>query len=441
MDILKKTTIFLTVWIITLSTLFAQKIESIYLHDGSVLEGYISEQQPGKSITFNTCQATIIIPENIVLSISNHKIEYSSLPQAWKSWNKINNNGEKDMVLSDILLEGKSDSITTKADSSVINKALSPSYLLKSPQKVKILEKGSRIKYLDLNPQTFYLKWSDVKCVRHHQKSKLELSGLKYIIRLKNSSLEYSGEILEQVLGKQIKLLKKDGVIEVIDINNIASIRKERFNLEQNLFEQTPLLDQVYIRSGRCITGIIINQNFVQTKEKASFLTIQGIKGEIEVIPYSEVYKYGSCINPDFNPLTDIILDTSCIMINRKKVEVTEFEQNEEGFSYAKDLKNIITLKKDSLEDKLFLVVEMKNSQKTEEYSLIGAVEKTEKVKKSILKRIGFMNENLGIYSTLPTKQTVSINGTLKMKYTVNNLGWYILYQTKEKKGIIIKIE
>lgn len=441
MEILKKTVIFMTIWIINLCALSAQIFESIYLLDGSVLEGYISEQQPGKGITFTAYKATITIPENIVLSINNHKVEYSSLPLEWKAWSDINIKDEKDMILSDIILDEKSDTLIAKGDSSIIKKKLLHTYLLNMPQNVKILEKGSVIKYLDLNPQTYYLKWSDVKYVKRPPRSKIELSGINYVIHLKNSDLEFSGEMLEQSLGKQIKLLKKDGVIEVIDINKIASIRKEKFNQEQSIFEQTPLLDQVYICSGRCITGIIINQNFVHKNEKNSFLTIQGINGEIDVVPYSEVCKYGNCINPDFNPLTDIILDKNSIMLNRKKVETTEFAQNEEGFIYAKDLKNSIILKKDSLEDGLFIIVEMGDCQKANKYALIGAVEKTEKIKKSTLKRLGFMYENYVTYSNPPTVQTISINGTCKMKFTVNNLGWYILYQTNENKGIIFKIE
>ena len=41
----------------------AQNVEQIYMKSGSVVEGYIAEQKPGKHITFQTTKATIVVKE------------------------------------------------------------------------------------------------------------------------------------------------------------------------------------------------------------------------------------------------------------------------------------------------------------------------------------------------------------------------------------------
>lgn len=422
-------------------SLQAQNIESVELNDGSVLEGYISEQYPGKSITFSACRATIVIPDKAVASISEHQVEYASLPLEWKHWADENFKNKKNIVLSDVRLVNelnggiKNDSITGDKQNAV------PDYLRIAPYKVRILEKGAMIKYLDLNPQVFQLKWSDVKYVRHPQRKNLELSGLNSVIRLKEGGDEHTGEIIEQILGKQLRLYKKDGMIEVINSNQMVSARKEKLNPDQDIFEQTPLLDQVYTRSGSCVTGIIVEQNFVNTKDRPAFLTVLAKSGESRIVSYSDVEKYGRCVNPDYNLLMDILLDDSTVMVNRHKAQHTVFEQNEEAFLYAGELDKVLTLKRDSLEDRQYLVIEVKDKADANDYALIRAVKKRTKEKKKEMVRIGFTYENFAIYSTRSVEQTVSINGTRKMKFSVNNPGWYVLYLPKAKKGILCHIE
>lgn len=426
-----------------MADLWAQNIESVELCDGSVLEGYISEQYPGKSITFSACRATIVIPEKAVASIINHQVEYASLSADWKHWIDEYFKEKKEVVLSDIRLANELDDGKVKVDSAVGKKQRTvPEYLRVSPYKVRILEKGAMIKYLDLNPQTFHLKWTDVKYIRRPHRSKLVLSGLNSVIRLKGRDGEYVGEIVEQVLGKQIRLLKEDGMIEVINSDQMVSIRGEKLNPDQDIFEQAVLLDQVYTRTNGCMAGLIVGQNFINTKERPAFLTVLNKNGESHIVPYSDVEKYGRCLNPDYKLLTDIVLNDTTVMINRQEVRHTSFEQNKESFLYAKDLDCVVTLKRDSLEDRQFVILEVKDKVGADKYALICAVEKHEKEKKKESVRIiGFTYEDFAIYSTRAVEQTVSVNGTCKMKFSVTDPGWYVLYLPKQKKGILCHIE
>ena len=41
--------------------LMAQNVEQIHMKSGSIVEGYIAEQKPGKHITIQTSKATIVV--------------------------------------------------------------------------------------------------------------------------------------------------------------------------------------------------------------------------------------------------------------------------------------------------------------------------------------------------------------------------------------------
>lgn len=431
----------LVCWGVCVAGLQAQNIESVELCDGSLLEGYISEQSPGKSMLFSACRATIVIPSKAVASIVEHNVAYASLSSDWKRWADEFAKGKKDLVLSDIRLVSELKVTNEEADTLQDKQKALPEYLSTPPYKVRVLEKGTVIKYLDLTPQVFRLKWSDVKCIYHSRRPGLAMSGLNSVICLKGSGDEYRGEIVEQLVGKQIRLLKSDGVIEVIDANQMTSIRKEKLNPEQDLFEQTPLLDQVYTRTGNMITGIIVEQNLVSTKEKPAFFTVQNRDGGTRVVAYSDVEKYGRCVNSDYKLLTDIVLDDTTVMVNRQKALYTSFEQDEEGFLYAKDLDKVMRFAMDSLEAKRFMIMELKDRVDANDYALMRVVEKRGKLKKNEQVKNGFTYESFAMYSTRSVEQTVSVNGTRKVKYSVGTPGWYVLYLPKQRKGILCHIK
>ena len=63
----------------SLGTSVAQNVEQIYMKSGSVVEGYIAEQKPGKHITIQTTKATIVVNSD---SLQNRVIERIPLEKA-----------------------------------------------------------------------------------------------------------------------------------------------------------------------------------------------------------------------------------------------------------------------------------------------------------------------------------------------------------------------
>lgn len=56
----------------------AQNVECIYLASGSEVEGYISEQIPGKSITVQTAKATVVVSSDSLQSRYVERIPLAS---------------------------------------------------------------------------------------------------------------------------------------------------------------------------------------------------------------------------------------------------------------------------------------------------------------------------------------------------------------------------
>ena len=84
---------------------FAQNIEQIYMKSGSVVEGYIAEQKPGKHITFQTTKATIVVNSDSLQNRMIERVPLESLSKEWKDWaeqnNKfIENEGRKQLELT-----------------------------------------------------------------------------------------------------------------------------------------------------------------------------------------------------------------------------------------------------------------------------------------------------------------------------------------------------
>ena len=71
--------------------LYAYPVETVVLQDGSVLEGYMSVQRPGKDIVFVAQKATIYVPSDKVVSIVRHETEVDKLSEQWKEWKNPQN--------------------------------------------------------------------------------------------------------------------------------------------------------------------------------------------------------------------------------------------------------------------------------------------------------------------------------------------------------------
>lgn len=277
-------------WILLLNLLVltagAEPYETVVLKNGSVLEGYISVQHPGKDIIFFAEKATVYIPVKQVKSVLEYDIEIETLSDPWKAW--VGDNpllvktvrGSKFLQMTDIILAETAENDTVVLDSAVVRETNTPLYSNWNvvPRKVRILEKGEVIKYLDFTPNSYYLDWKDIQAIKRAPRATTDLTGLIDVVALRTGE-KYEGQIIEQIPGERIRLLKNDGIVEVINAGQIAFQQKKKLNPNQSLFEQSPLLDVVCIKKDED-TGIIVEQNYGGEKEPG-YLLIQNERGDI----------------------------------------------------------------------------------------------------------------------------------------------------------------
>ena len=74
----------------SISSSFAQNVEQIHMKSGSVVEGYIAEQKPGKHITIQTTKATIVVNSDSLQNRVIERIPIESLSKEWREWAEIN---------------------------------------------------------------------------------------------------------------------------------------------------------------------------------------------------------------------------------------------------------------------------------------------------------------------------------------------------------------
>ena len=70
------------------------------------------------------------------------------------------------------------------------------------PRKVRILEKGEVIKYLDFTPNSYYLDWKDIQAIKRAPRATTDLTGLIDVVALRTGE-KYEGQIIEQIPGRE----------------------------------------------------------------------------------------------------------------------------------------------------------------------------------------------------------------------------------------------
>ena len=75
------------IWCLCINAgVLAQNIEQIHMKNGSVVEGYICEQIPGKSITIQSATATIVVGADSLQSTTERLVNINSLSSLWQDW-------------------------------------------------------------------------------------------------------------------------------------------------------------------------------------------------------------------------------------------------------------------------------------------------------------------------------------------------------------------
>lgn len=413
-----KTLLFGFALIAGLATVSAQDNLTVVLKNGTELTGFISRQRPGENFSFSTSKAVVLLPNKDVKSIVDNEIKVGSLSQEWKKWAEENDAFEGDgnnrtLLLSDII------------------------YTDGSINRVRVLERGAKVRYLELSPNTYSLSWDTIEVVKAERRPKLLLSGVNRRYKLA-SGMEYEGQYIEEVPGETMSLLRDNGVIEVFKTEEVIKDNRLKINPNQTLLEQSDLIDIVQMKNGSNHRGIIFERNYSENNNITNdYLLIQLDNGTTMSINLADIGEYRKEKNPNYKPITDIELAKDEAAINR----------NVSMLMPTEEVSGIVTVNTDSLKIAVFSSIPQTitaefnmDNAKAQQLKLVRIRKYQDKKAKNTY--YGFTFEDMVKNAILPKSVETSVNGISKLEYTLPNggTGIYGIYDPLTNNIIIFKI-
>lgn len=400
------------------ATASAQDNLTVVLKNGTELTGFISRQRPGENFTFSTSKAVVLLPYKGVKSIVDNEVKLNALSPEWLKWAEDNDafvgiGDNRTLLLSDI--------ITNKG---TINR-------------VRILEKGAKVRYLELSPNTYSLSWDTIEVVRAEKRPRLLLSGINRRYKLA-SGMEYEGQYVEEVPGETMSLLRDNGVIEVFNTEEVLKDNRFKINHNQTLLEQSDLIDIVQMKNGSSHRGVIFERNYSESDEITNdYLLILLDNGTTMSLNLADIVEYRKEKNPSYKPITDIELADGEAAINR----------NIGTLISTNEIAGMVTVGIDSLKISIpssihhSITAEFKmDNPKAQQLKLIRIKKYQDKKKKNTY--YGFSFEDMVKNAVLPKSVETSVNGISKLEYTLpsRTQGIYGIYDPLTNKIIIFKI-
>lgn len=396
---------------LSISSSFAQNIEQIHMKSGSVVEGYIAEQTPGKYITIQTTKATIIVNSDSLQNRIIEKVPLESLSDEWREWAETNNkfvenNGVKQLELS-----------TLEFDHCKYSN-------------VYMLEKGSIIKFLDLTPNRYKFVWGDMfRTVKQKRPDNL-FSGLKEILVLNDNS-KVVGQIIEQFPGKDLKIVTDDGEVLSFKFSQVKQIRTEKLTEELDLWTQIQLLDKIKVKGER--TPIV---GFISSRTLGKELVFEFEDGSKRSIKQNQITSYAKIPNERYVEVYDKLLNDGEVLLNDESAYFVALQSQGQylllGETVSAQLvvgdtvcieakldnpSTPITLVKAHMED-----VEIKNGKKKERLSW------------PVITYQDLVQSHVDV-----ARETTPL-GNVKITFVVEEVGDYVLYIQGEDKYIVINV-
>jgi len=393
-------------------------VQKVYLKNGTVLSGYIQKQDSKGNLTFHTDRASMTLKSQDASITNERNYGVKELNPAWVKWAEQHDE-----------FEGVGDSRTLLlADVTTPHKTVT---------RVKIQERGTVVKYLEMTPNTYVVAWKDVEAIKGERRSKTALSGFNRIYQLKNGQ-EFEGQYAEEN-DSTLTLLLDNGVRQSFRIDDVVKYTFRPINRNQDIFEQAELLDVVRSRNGSETRGIIIEQNYTGSKDSENYFLVQTETGTIQSIKLSDIEETRKEENPRYDPQYDILLKVGDVVINRQEVAAV-------GVSEDKDRDNLLLSGinrkvvlpwKEGETNRIIVEHRNANSLNIETYKLVR-VTKTATRRDTVY---SFSYRDLVNTVTPPVKIETSVNGTTKAEYLVSGNGIFALYDSSNKKAIPFIIE
>lgn len=264
----------------------AQNTEKVVLKNGSVLEGYLAEQNPGINFTVHSVETVMFANEDSLKSVSQQVYDISDLSPEWQNWIEKNHAGDgQSITLS--TLEFRHSTISN----------------------VFVQERGVTVKYVDLNERTYVFPWNQLAMTSKKLRDKNQRSGIVDELVMTDGN-HYEGQVTDQTPGKGIKIILSNGMVQSFNYSDIAQIISKPYSDKLTLWQQSQLLDEVVLNSGEIIRGIITSRNIGKD------YSFQLRSGQIRTISAKDVTIFRKLKNEEYKSAPERELVEGEVLIN-----------------------------------------------------------------------------------------------------------------------------
>ena len=407
-------------------------VQKIELKNGSLLEGYIQLQDGSGNMIVHTDKAYIVV-NSANADVFDRQVKIGVLDEKWKEWADQNDaySGKDDnrtLTLNEVTFKNNSqDTVKQKSKNLAFESYLINS--LRSAANVKVLERGVTVKYLELSPNNYKVAWGDIKDIKADRREKTALSGINRIYELKNGKTfegQYAGET-----ENSLKLFMESGLVQSFNVDDVVKYTFRPINPDQDIFEQSKLIDVVKLYNSGVVRGVILEQNYSSKKDSENLFLIQTATGTIQTIKVSDIAELRKEENAKYAPKSDLILNNGDVMINRQPtnfVHVTE----EDDLLVLDSIGKMILHQDASGKTSVTVEYRLDDSVVPEAFQLVKVTES--KVKKQMV--YTFSYKDLVNAVTHAKNIETSINKTTKAEYELYRKGIFALYDSKKKRAI-----
>lgn len=416
--------------------------QKIILKNGSVLTGYIQQQTNSGKMTIRTSDALVYV-NNPNATIFDRKVKISDLDQTWKDWAEKNEAFEgvgnaRTLTLSDVTFRSNTTKVADSSAANTSNKGFE-GFLengLHQVSSVRVLERGAKVKYLELSPNSYVVSWKDIESIKSNRRPKTALSGINRIYELRNGRT-YEGQHAEET-SSTLSLYMDNGVVESFNINDVVKYSFRPINPNQDIFEQSEYIDIVKTRNGGQTRGIITEQNYANKKDADNYFLVRTEGGSIQSIKVSDIVELSREENPKFAPKSDIILNHGDVVINRMEAKPVKVTENNGETLQFDSLNQCVRIAKGSNNNtKVIVEYRLDGTSNIEAFQLVKATES--KAKKAVIYRFSYKDVVFNPYR--PTSVETSVNQTTKAEYIVTGTGVFVLFDSKKKQAIPFVIQ
>ena len=328
--------------VIALSSIVAsaQPTDVIVTRNGSVYEGYISSQIPGKRLTVCSSRTTMTVPRLDAKITRSVDEMLGDLPDEYAALFPLLND-EDYVECADIVVIDK-DGRDIEFNNSVI------------------LESGEEIKFVSFSTHSIDLNWSEIKLsskVPYDLGSKYGIKDVLYFPSAERVEGQFMGQNL---LNGMMTFRDSNGKVTVYRKSAVQALRFEIIDKSKDFWVQVPYCDKVLLKNGTSVDGFIVSKIFGKS------VSLMNYNSEISTdIPVSDIVSYEKYPNPQFEPLVEKEVETVSpdLIVNGEVCDFQVLYSNPEKSAYW------VAIPKDSISlqikkgDKT--VIEFKESTRT----------------------------------------------------------------------------